>query len=48
MGRSEEERNPNASLKIQVPAAEVPKFAMKPAAALKPVLGGLPRSGGTA
>jgi hypothetical protein len=40
LGKGEQERNPNASLRISVPVA------MKPAANVKPVLGAFQRQGG--
>ena len=40
-GKSEQERNPNASMRISLPPV-----AMKPAAGLKPVLGAFPPQGG--
>ena len=40
-GKSEQERNPNASMRISLPSV-----AMKPAAGLKPVLGAFPPQGG--
>jgi hypothetical protein len=39
LGKSEQERNPNASMRISVPA-------MKPATSLKPTLGAFSRPGG--
>jgi hypothetical protein len=41
LGKTEEQRNPNASLRISIPP-----IAMKPAANLKPQLGAFPGKGG--